>query len=113
MNKKPLLGSPTPQEYEALLNKAAELAGCHTLDLLSPKRGRAKVANWRMALYYVLRQRGATFSEIGLYFGGRTHGTIMHGCKATQDQIDVHPQTKDLVASLAAAAPQYANQKQY
>ena len=76
------LGAPTPKDYDRLVQRASELSGLPTVTLLSSIRTQ-RVSQWRQALYYVLRHRGATFQDIGSYFN-RTHGTIIHGCNALE-----------------------------
>lgn len=51
--------------------------------LLGPSRSRNIV--WpRQVAMYVARQAGFTFVEIGSYFGGRDHSTVMHSCDKVQ-----------------------------
>jgi chromosomal replication initiation ATPase DnaA len=73
------LGAPTPKDYDQLVQRASELSGISMTDLLSSKRTQ-RVSQWRQAVFYVLRHKGASFPEIGKYFN-RHHATIIHGCK--------------------------------
>jgi len=54
--------------------------------LLSPSRSQNVV--WpRQVAMYVARQAGFTFKEIGAYFGGRDHTTVMHSCDKVEKAL--------------------------
>ncbi len=83
------LGAPTPKDYDHLVQRASELSGIPMVDLLSSKRTQ-RVSQWRQAVFYVLRHKGASFPEIGKYFN-RHHATIIHGCKNLEKHADQKP----------------------
>jgi len=54
--------------------------------LLGPTRSRNVV--WpRQVAMYVARQAGFTLAEIGAYFGGRDHTTVMHSCEKVEKAL--------------------------
>jgi len=50
---------------------------------------------------YLARQlTGKSLKQIGEYFGGRDHTTVMHGCRKTEDLIQNDPSTRHAVVEL-------------
>ncbi len=53
-------------------------------DLKSPVRRRALVNARGVAVYLARHCAGASLQEIGRYFGGRDHTTVLHSCRKTE-----------------------------
>ena len=54
--------------------------------LLGPSRSRNVV--WpRQVAMYIARQAGLTLTQIGAYFGGRDHTTVMHSCDKVEKAL--------------------------
>jgi len=49
-------------------------------------------------VFYILREQGATFQEIGSYFN-RHYSTVIHGCKVL-DSISSDKQIRELLIKL-------------
>jgi chromosomal replication initiator protein len=60
-------------------------------DLRSPVRRRALVTARGVAVYLARRFAGASLQEIGRYFGGRDHTTIMHSCRKIEEISESDP----------------------
>lgn len=60
-----------------LLGEAANIFGVSVKELQGSKRHRY-IARARFALCAALRERGASYPQIGTWLGGRDHTTIMH-----------------------------------
>lgn len=92
------LNAPTPDEYKRIVDRASELSSIPAHVLMSLQRT-AKVSQWRHAIFYVLRCKGATFKEIGDYFD-RHHATVIHGCK-TLDRHANDPNVRNIISELS------------
>lgn len=63
-------------------------------DLLSKKRP-ANIAFPRQVAMYLCRiLTPASLQEIGIAFGGRDHGTVIHACKSVENALQQEPTTK-------------------
>jgi chromosomal replication initiator protein len=60
-------------------------------DLRSPVRRRALVTARGVAVYLARHFAGASLQEIGRYFGGRDHTTIMHNCRKIEEISESDP----------------------
>jgi chromosomal replication initiator protein len=60
-------------------------------DLRSPVRRRALVTARGVAIYLARHFAGASLQEIGRYFGGRDHTTIMHSCRKMEEIAEGDP----------------------
>jgi len=59
---------------------------CHHLDttpeiVFSESRTRAAARPRQVLMYLAHKEAGASYSELGRYFGGRDHTTVMHACR--------------------------------
>jgi chromosomal replication initiator protein len=69
-------------------------------DLRSPVRRRALVAARGVAFFLARHCAGASLQEIGRYFGGRDHSTVMHSCLRTEQLADSDPTIHQAVNTL-------------
>ena len=60
-------------------------------DLRSPVRRRALVTARGVAVYLARHFAGESLQEIGRYFGGRDHTTVMHSCRKTEEIVEGDP----------------------
>jgi len=86
-----LLGAE-PEERNVTLNEIARAVaavfGAKVNELRSDARDR-RLATPRQVAMHVMREiGGAQLGEIGAYFGGRTHSTVLHSCRRIALQID-------------------------
>ncbi len=72
-------------------------------DLRSPSRRRALVAARGVAVYLARHVAGQRLEEIGRYFGGRDHTTVMHSYRTTKKLITGDPAIRAAVEQLQAA----------
>ena len=90
----------------ALDKLAARVAARFGVDVRSirgPSRQRQFV--WpRQVAMFVARQAGYSFPQIGEYFGGRDHSTVMHGCdkiaEAVNEDYELARQLRELRATI-------------
>ncbi len=72
-------------------------------DLRSPSRRRVLVAARGVAVYLARHAAGHRLEEIGRYFGGRDHTTVMHSYRTTKELIAADPATRAAIDQLRAA----------
>lgn len=60
-------------------------------ELRSPSRRRAVVTARGVAMYLARQLSGKSLEQIGRYFGGRDHTTVMHGCRKTAELLKTDP----------------------
>ena len=59
-----------------------------TADLHSKKRNRSIVVPRQICMFLARRHTGASLGEIGLYFGGRDHTTVLHAIRKIEGQLE-------------------------
>lgn len=87
--------APTVREIARLV---ARHFGLKLADLKSPQRQRSLVAARCVVMYLARQLTPASLSEIGDYFGGRDHTTVLHGCRRTEKLL-----TRDVAVRQAVA----------
>lgn len=100
------LQAAPPSEQSPLDKVVARVAARFAVDakaIRGPSRQRA-IAWPRQVAMFVARQAGYSLPQIGAYFGGRDHTTVMHSCdkvatKAEQD-ISLAQELRDLLAQI-------------
>lgn len=58
--------------------RAAARTSCMTVEYLRGAKRNRRVMRVRFALYWVLRERGASFAQIGMWMN-RDHSTVIYG----------------------------------
>ena len=69
-------------------------------DLRSPVRRRSLVTARGVAVYLMRHLTGASLQEIGSYFGGRDHTTVIHSCRKTEELMQSDPAIGEAIAAL-------------
>ncbi len=69
-------------------------------ELKSPSRRRPIVLARDVAMYLARQLTGKSLEEIGEYFGGRDHTTVLHGCRKTESLVKTDPTTRHAVQQL-------------
>jgi chromosomal replication initiator protein len=54
----------------------------------------------QIAMYLIRKYTGLGFKEIGHYFGGKDHSTVMHACKKIETDMDSDSSLRDSVESI-------------
>ena len=60
-------------------------------DLRSASRRRSVVRARGVAMYLARELGGNSLNQIGSFFGGRDHTTVMHGCRRTEELLNSEP----------------------
>jgi chromosomal replication initiator protein len=71
--------------------------------LRSSVRRRALVTARGVAVYLARHCAGMSFPEIGRYFGGRDHTTVMHSCRRTEQMSQTDPTIHEAIEQLRKA----------
>ena len=69
-------------------------------ELRSASRRRGVVVARDVAMYLARQLTTKSLKQIGRYFGGRDHTTVLHGCRKTESLIRTDAGTQDAVLSL-------------
>jgi chromosomal replication initiator protein len=51
-------------------------------------------------MYLIRKYTGLGFKEIGQYFGGKDHSTVMHACKKVESELEVEVEVREAVESI-------------
>jgi chromosomal replication initiator protein len=87
------LVAPPVTDGSALDRIATEVAARYRVGVKALK-GQSRVANvvWpRQVAMYAARAAGLSLAEIGRYFGGRDHTTVLHACEKVADRLANDP----------------------
>ncbi len=87
------LKSAVPEEgsnftIESIQNAVAKHYHLKIQDLKSTTRIRTVALPRQIAMYLIRKYTGLGFKEIGLYFGGKDHTTILHACSKIEAGIE-------------------------
>ena len=101
-----VLGEPTaqPRSNQFTLQRIIELVtryyGVKLSDLQSRRRHKSVTEPRQICMWLARRQTRFSLEEIGGYFGGRDHTTVMHSVKAVDERIAIDPRLAEQVKSL-------------
>jgi chromosomal replication initiator protein len=79
---------------------AARQFGLRVADLKSPSRERTIVLARGVAMYVARQTSGKTLVQIGQFFGGRDHSTVLHGCRQIERLLHSDAETRLAVEAL-------------
>lgn len=72
----------------------------HVQEVRSKSRKQKVVEARHLIMYFSKKYTDYSLSAIGEFMGGRTHATVLHGCKMVKDQMGVNPQFNERVMLL-------------
>ncbi len=85
---------------DGIQRKVAAHFDIRILDLKAKRRNRAVVFPRQIAMYLVRSLTDFSLPEIGEYFGGRDHTTVLYACDKIQGNLKKDPKLKDLLDRL-------------
>jgi len=97
-------GAATPSLGE-IAAATARCFGVSAGDMRSPSRARAVVTARNAAMYLGRLITGKSLQQIGRYFGGRDHTTVLHGCRKMEQLVKYDPAVQETVDSLLRRWP--------
>ena len=80
----------------------ADFFGIHEDEMKTKKRSRSIVYPRQMAMYLSRELTDYSFPDIGGFFGGRDHTTVLHACDKITKEIEANEGTRTMVANLTA-----------
>ncbi len=85
---------------EDVVRRVSEVTLIAQKDIVGKSRKKELVEARQIASYLGREILGASLSSIGIYFGGRDHTTILHGCKNIEEKIKSEKRIKQIVESI-------------
>jgi chromosomal replication initiator protein len=85
---------------QAIASQTARYYALRVTDLKSSSRRRAVVAARDTAMYLARQMTAKSLKQIGDYFGGRDHTTVLHGCRKTEHLLQSDPGARLAVLEL-------------
>ena len=91
---------------QVTLERIAQRVGHHyrvrTKDLLSRSRSRQVLLPRQVGMYLARQLTALSLGQIGAYFGGRDHSTVLHACRKVEEALESDPQLSGVVRQLHA-----------
>jgi chromosomal replication initiator protein len=78
----------------------AKYFGLKLADLKSPSRRKEIVSARNLAVYIARQLANLSLAQIGDYFGGRDHTTILHSLRKTDKLVKTDPGTREALVEL-------------
>jgi len=85
---------------ELIQKIVAESFGVKPSDLKSKRRTRTVVLPRQVAMYLCRQLAGSSLPEIGNFFGGKDHSTVIHSCKVIEEKREKDPELKARIEML-------------
>ena len=79
---------------------SAKYFGLRMSELTSPSRRRGVVQARGVAVYLARQLTGKSLEQIGVYFGGRDHTTVLHSFRSIETRLRSDPTTRRAVADI-------------
>jgi len=92
--------SPRQPSLQLIASQTARYFALRVTELNSSSRRRAVVAARDVAMYLARQMTAKSLKQIGDYFGGRDHTTVLHGCRKTETLIQSDPTARLAVLEL-------------
>ena len=85
---------------ESIQNAVARHFHIKIPDMKSAARARSVALPRQIAMYLIRKYTGLGFKEIGLYFGGKDHTTILHACGKIEAGLETDSMIREAVESI-------------
>ncbi len=87
-------------QIQSIINAVTEYFGVKMTDLQSKRRQRSIALPRQVCMFLARRHTRFSLEEIGGYFGGRDHTTVMHAVKTIMDRSDVDAEFAKVMVEL-------------
>ena len=91
-----------PVQIPAILNIVAKHFNTRVTELQSKKRSKAVTQPRHVCMYLARKLRPHSLEQIGGYFGGRDHTTVLHASRIIAQQLEGDPQLRALIDQVTA-----------
>lgn len=95
-----LPGSEKHVNIEVIIDAVTSYYGVKISDLQSPRRQRSIALPRQVCMHLARRHTRHSLEEIGGFFGGRDHTTVMHAVKTVDDRCHVDPDFARVIQTL-------------
>lgn len=85
---------------ESIQNAVSKHYKLRLQDLKAPTRARVVALPRQIAMYLIRKYTGLGFREIGRFFGGKDHTTILHACSKIESGVETDPKIREAVESI-------------
>lgn len=85
---------------ESIQNAVAKHFHLRVQDLKSPTRAKRVAFPRQIAMFLIRKYTGFGFKEIGLYFGGKDHTTILHACNKIEERLETDRTIRESVEAI-------------
>lgn len=92
---------------EVIQRVVAEEYKLSLTDLKGPKRTKKIVLPRQLAMYIAREITEYSTTDIGDYFGGRDHTTVMHSCKTIEERLQADPRLDSTIENLKRLIKEY------
>lgn len=93
--------SARPVTIPTILETVAQRFGTRVADIQGRKRSKVMTQPRHISMYLARRLTGLSLEQIGGYFGGRDHTTVLHASRAVAEQISQDAELRHLVDEIA------------
>ncbi len=95
VTEKPKTVSPEDIQKEVALYFSVTVS-----DLKSKRRNKAVIIPRQIAMYLCRKITTLSLPELGVFFGGKDHTTVLHACRKIEKDLDIEPETRKAVEIL-------------
>lgn len=85
---------------EAIIDAVVRYYGVKVSDLHSKKRNRSVAFPRQICMYLSRRHTRYSLEEVGGYFGGRDHTTVLHGVRTVKNLVETNPDVAGQVKAI-------------
>ncbi len=90
----------SPLSVDTIISKVAEYYNLKSYDITGTKRTKSIVLARQVAMYLSRKETRLSTTQIGSFFGGKEHGTVMHATKKIDDMLNTSPMLKKDVENI-------------
>ncbi|MDX1564409.1 MAG: chromosomal replication initiator protein DnaA [Phycisphaeraceae bacterium] len=100
LGEEPGAGDMTQLTIQNIIDAVTGFYGVKLADLQSKRRNRSITLPRQICMYLARKRTRYSLEEIGGYFGGRDHTTVMHALKTTEHRIGSEPEFAQQIEQL-------------
>jgi chromosomal replication initiator protein len=100
LGDEPTAAAEPQLSIQTIIDAVTDFYGVKLSDLQSKRRHRSITLPRQVCMYLARRRTAYSLEEIGGYFGGRDHTTVMHAIRTIKDRVELDPQLAGQVNQL-------------